>query len=69
MTIGLANTLDKNCSLRTLEMAFQSIKIQIAARSFGTRMIPQWLKIIPVLHTQKVLQSAISTNYVHLTHE
>ena len=27
ITIDLANILDKNCPLRTLEMAFQSIKI------------------------------------------
>ena len=45
--------LRQNFPLRTLEMAFQTIKIPINAH-----VIPQWLKLIPILHTQKVWQSA-----------
>jgi len=65
MTIDLANTLDKSCPLRTLEMAFQRMKISklseekcpqtpLATRPFGGRVIPRLLKDISILHTQKV---------------
>ena len=70
MTIDLVNVLDSKCLLRMLEMAFQSIKISklsrgagphpLAAHAFGSHVIHRWLKNIPILHTQKVEQSAIT---------
>ena len=65
MIIDLANTLDKNFPLRTLEIAFQRNKISKhsrgecsqtsqATRPFGARVNLRLLKDIPILHTQKV---------------
>ena len=56
LTIDLANILDRNYPLRTLEMAFQNIKIWnfsggawphnlLAVRVFSAGEIHQWLKI------------------------
>ena len=65
MTINLLN-LAKNCPLRTLDMAFQVIKISnvwgknpphpLAAHPIGAPVTRRCLKNIPVLHTQKVGQ-------------
>ena len=61
MTIDLANTLDKNCPLRTLEWLMISKhsggecpQTPLATRPFGACEIPRLLKDIPILHTQKV---------------
>ena len=56
LTIDLAHILDRNYPLRTLEMAFQNIKIwkvsggawphnPLAVRVFSAGKIHQWLKI------------------------
>ena len=70
MTIDSANILDKKLfSQNTRNGISEHQDFKIAARSFGSCVIPQCLKIIPVLHTQKVGQSAIGIQmYVHLTH-
>ena len=65
MTISLLN-LAKNCPLRTLEMAFQVIKMSIflgknplhplAAHPIGAPVTRRCLKNIPLLLTKKVGQ-------------
>ena len=65
MAINLVNIFDKNCPLRTLEMAFQRIQFSISSGENAPRSprgspfqhSPYW-KNIPVLHTQKVGQYA-----------
>ena len=59
----LVNILDKNCPLKTLEIAFQSFsdfkiflgkktgQTRQVARPIGTSVIRQWLKNIPILRT------------------
>ena len=65
MAINLVNIFDKNCQVRTLEMAFQRIQFSIfsgentprSPRGSPFQHSPYW-KNIPILHTQKVEQYA-----------
>ena len=65
MAINLVNIFDKNCPLRTLEMAFQRIQFSVFFGENTPRsprgspfQLSKKKKNIPILHTQKVGQYA-----------